>query len=264
MSACEPTTTNTSHSPQSGCAASSPPASSRPAWSMNGASRMCVPEISTASRNATSSPASACGATRFVPPDGPTTDLFGQVPVLANLSARQARELGLLTSGTSGRPGTTSSRSAALQRSLESRLQAATQGLGSTLYRMTWKTWVTPSGRCRSRLVPRALSIHESACTGWRTPMATDGSKADCRLPGVLQRLARGRQISLAMQARLVLLTGSAASTGEAGPLNPAHARWLMGLPAAWDDCAPTATRLTPVRRAPSSKLTSDPDHAHR
>ena len=48
-----------------------------------------------ASRSATSSPALGCGATRFAEPDGQMTDLFGPVPVLANLSARQAKELRL-------------------------------------------------------------------------------------------------------------------------------------------------------------------------
>jgi site-specific DNA-cytosine methylase len=80
------------------------------------------------SRSATSSPGSASGATRYVLAGwDDSTDLFGPVPVRANLSATQAKALGLLTSGTSGRRSSTSSPSASLQSSLESRLRARTQ-----------------------------------------------------------------------------------------------------------------------------------------
>ena len=62
------------------------------------------------------------GPTPFGSQAGQMIDLFGQVPVRANLSARQAKELGLMTSGTCGPTSITSSKSAALQSSLESRL----------------------------------------------------------------------------------------------------------------------------------------------
>ena len=58
----------------------------------------------------------------------------------------QAREKGLLTSGTYGRLGTTSSRNAALGLSLANRLRLRVALLGSTLFRLTWRRRVTPAG----------------------------------------------------------------------------------------------------------------------
>jgi len=74
------------------------------------------------SPSATSSQALESGAWPCEEPAGQTIDLFGPAPVRANLSARQAKELGLMTSGTCGQPSSTSSSSAALQQSLESKL----------------------------------------------------------------------------------------------------------------------------------------------
>jgi hypothetical protein len=48
--------------------------------------------------------------------------------------------------------------------------------------------------------------------------------------------------------------TGFIAETANGGQLSPAHSRWLMGLPPAWDDCAATVTRSSPRSRKHSSK----------
>jgi len=133
------------------------------------------------SANVISSPASAAGRLPSNSQDGPKTDLFGLVPVRANLSARQAKDLRLLMSGTSGQLLATSSRSASLQSSLESKLRAKTLMTGSTLYTLTWKPWVTPSQVSRSRLrasVVRNCEIETiGALSPWRTPTKGNGDR---------------------------------------------------------------------------------------
>lgn len=117
-------------------------------------------------RNVISTLELGSGPTPCETPDGPTADPSGPSANLASLSARQAKEAGLLTSGTYAPQPTISSASAALQSALASRLRAKTASVGSILYKLTWKERATPSGR----------SIPALRATGWSGKKAKPGN----------------------------------------------------------------------------------------
>lgn len=121
-----------------------------------------------------SSPDSEFGAPLCAAPAGQIADRSGRCPVLANLSARQAKAMDLLTSGTYGRPHFTLSSMNDLSALLESKLRPLTASLGSTLFKLTWKARATPSGRLIPALRGLARRTSVKGSIGWATPQARD------------------------------------------------------------------------------------------
>lgn len=135
---------------------------------------MSKPATSSVTCNATSSLGSGCGATPSDAPAGVMTDLFGQVVAPASHSAAPAKASGMRTIATYGRLGKGSSSSLSLSSSLASKLEAVTDRLGSTLYRLTWKLERTPSGRPLFLLRALEHRTRDTALSSWPTPQAHD------------------------------------------------------------------------------------------
>jgi hypothetical protein len=139
----------------------------------------------------TFSPGSEDGTARYRSQLGPLIEKYGLDQLLASLSPRQASLSGLLTSGTSGLSGSISLSSASLQLSLANRLHRSPALRGSTLFKLTWKVRITPSGRPISALRASALRTSGSDCGSWPTTRATDGLKGSRSPEGVAKELAR-------------------------------------------------------------------------
>src|SRR5215472_9595177 len=106
--------------------------------------------------------------------ESPTTGPCGLGVAHASLSARQAKERGLLTSGTYGPPGIGSLASQRLASSLGNRLKDLMVSRGSTLFFLTWRPEATPAGRPYFLLRASGLPKSATGLTGWPAPMARD------------------------------------------------------------------------------------------
>ena len=199
--------------------------------------------------------------------DGQMIDLFGQAVPHASHSAQQVNKRAKMMSATCSPHGSASSASAALQQSLESRLQQLLPTGGLTMFIKGWKQKATPLGRRYCQLAVLGRPTAETACGLWPTPQARDHMPAhtpeyvaakkalghgmanlndvvaaalwatprSCEYKGAGPKVMRNdgklRNDTLMFQVERFgpERIGPNAQTGNIGSLHPAFPCWLMG-----------------------------------
>ena len=139
----------------------------------------------------------------FDKPDGVTTGQSGPQAALASLSHRQVKAMGLMTTDIYGPRSIGSTGPVNLTSWLANRFRARTDLLGSTLYKLTWKTRAMPSGRSIYALRASVRRISDSGPTGWLTPTSRTNLETSEAALKEIGRKHRGGLSSLTVECHL-------------------------------------------------------------
>ena len=149
----------------------------------------------------TSSPESAGGSTPCALPDGLKTERSGPAHVPASHFHKPEGAEDLKMIGIYGLFGTSLSRSASLQQSLENKLLQMMEEYGSIEYVLTWKRWDMPSGPPICALRASTPRISDKDCGGWPTPTAAHGNAQVAGMGAAKGKPNRGTTLAGAAQA---------------------------------------------------------------
>jgi hypothetical protein len=177
----------------------------------SGQSLTLNPTISEATPNATSSQALPDGATPSGYRCGLTIDLFGQAPAPANPSPQPEKAKHQAMNATSGPTGLNLSELADRQSSLANRLKRQLDGVGSTLFSLTWRKKATPLGRPYYQLAASGRRISDSDCGSWPTPQAKEQKES------AEKKKARGANAGLNLRDACELASWPTPDQGERG-----------------------------------------------
>ena len=145
---------------------------------MSDRSEISNPQTSPAIDNFTPSVELESGAEPCEMQDGPTTSTYGREVVRARRGQTRDASAASPTRSTSGLNGSGSSKPVDLLASLVSRYRARTDLLGSTLFELTWKARITPSGYLIHQLRASGRRIADSGSTSWPTPVREDAKSS--------------------------------------------------------------------------------------
>ena len=230
-------------------------------------------------RSATSSLESVVGVMHSNLQDGQQIDLFGQDHHPVSHSQLQEKEKPKMTNDTSGHTSSISSESVRLQQYLASKLPQQLEQTGSTIYKLTWKTKVTPQQWQYCQLAASVPRTKENDSSSWPTPAARDYKGANS-IPNTIKKMENGERAHMGQLANFAPVMvpwptpstqdnpqvrgeGAAANAPSRGTtlggaarllnaemethgkprLNPRFSLWLMGFPIEWAYCGEQVTQ---------------------